>query len=72
MILEVAMPHEEMLTVKEVSAVLKLHPETVRRWIKSGRLKAVSMGSDKGGWRIPASEIERYTTALDSLTTRQQ
>ena len=53
------MPEEEMLTVKEAAARLKLNPETIRRWIKSGRIQAVSLGSDKAGFRIPASEVER-------------
>lgn len=63
------MPTEELLTVREVSERLKIHQETVRRWIKSGRLKAISLGSDKAGWRIPVSEIERFTAPLDTLRT---
>jgi excisionase family DNA binding protein len=50
---------EEMLTVKEAAARLKLNPETIRRWIKSERIRAVSLGSDKAGYRIPSSEVQR-------------
>jgi excisionase family DNA binding protein len=52
------MADEELLTVAEVARRLKLHPETVRRWIKTGRLHAISLGSDRAGWRIRASEVE--------------
>ena len=50
---------QEVLTVKEAAARLKLNPETIRRWIKSGRIRAVSLGSDRAGFRIPASEVAR-------------
>jgi excisionase family DNA binding protein len=55
----IRMPEEEALTVKEAAARLKLNPETVRRWIRSGRIRAVSLGSDKAGFRIPESEVLR-------------
>jgi excisionase family DNA binding protein len=51
--------HQEMLTVKEAAARLKLDPVTIRRWIKSKRIQAVSLGSDKAGYRIPVSELQR-------------
>jgi excisionase family DNA binding protein len=53
------MADQEVLTVKEAAARLKLNPETIRRWINSGRIKATSLGSDRAGFRIPVSEIER-------------
>ena len=53
------MADEELLTVDEVARRLKLHPETVRRWIRAGRLRAISLGSDRAGLRIRASEVAR-------------
>ena len=50
---------QEVLTVKEAAARLKLNPETIRRWIKSGHIRAVSLGSDRAGFRIPESEVTR-------------
>jgi len=50
---------DAILTVREAAARLKLNPETIRRWIKSGRIRAVSLGSDRAGFRIPESEIDR-------------
>jgi excisionase family DNA binding protein len=33
-----------MLTVREVAAVLNIHPNTVRRWGKKGLLKSYGIG----------------------------
>ncbi len=41
---------------------LGLHPITVRRWIKTGRIQAVPMGREV---RIPHGEIERMAGKLD-------
>jgi excisionase family DNA binding protein len=48
-----------MLTVSEVADTLRLKPETVRRWLRSGKLRGVSLGSDSASWRVPQSEVER-------------
>jgi excisionase family DNA binding protein len=44
------------LTVQQVSEQLKLHPATVRAWVKSGRLAAVRAGRT---WRVRRSEVDR-------------
>ena len=44
------------LTVPQVSAELKIHPATVRIWIKAGRLRAVRVGRE---WRVRRSEVDR-------------
>lgn len=40
--------------------VIAWHPESVRRAIRQGRIKAVRLG---GGWRIPADEVSRICSA---------
>ena len=35
----------EMLTVGEVSELLHLHPNTIRRWVDEGLIKAYRIGS---------------------------
>jgi excisionase family DNA binding protein len=40
--------------------VISWHPESVRRAIRQGRIKAVRLG---GGWRIPADEVSRICSA---------
>lgn len=44
----------ELLTVDEVAELLKCHPQTVRRWIGSGKLGHVKAGSLI---RIPEEEV---------------
>ena len=44
------------LTVQQVSDELKIHPATVRAWVKSGRLAAVRAGRT---WRVRRSEVDR-------------
>jgi excisionase family DNA binding protein len=44
------------LTVQQVSEELKIHPATVRVWIKDGRLRAVRVGRE---WRVRRSEVDR-------------
>ena len=41
---------------------LGLHPMTVRRWIKAGRIRVIQVGREM---RIPRSEIERIVGASD-------
>ena len=55
---------EQLLTVDQVARRLQLHPATIRRWIKSGRLRGISLGSDRAGWRIRRSELEQFILGL--------
>jgi excisionase family DNA binding protein len=47
---------EEVLTVKEVSELLKTSERTVQYWCKNGKIKAMRIGKK---WLIPESEIEK-------------
>ena len=53
------MVQEEWLTVQEAADRLKVTPETVRVWLRDGRLKGTQPMNRRVGWRISASEIER-------------
>jgi excisionase family DNA binding protein len=48
-----------MLTVPEVAERLRVHPDTLRRWLRSGRIRGVMMGGRSGGYRIKESEVAR-------------
>lgn len=48
-----------MYTVKQVAELFGANEETVRRWLRVGRIKGVMPGGQKLGYRIPASEVER-------------
>lgn len=53
------MADEELLTVAEVARRLRLSEETIRRWIRGGKLQAIRIGSDRAGFRIRRSEIDQ-------------
>jgi excisionase family DNA binding protein len=55
-----AFADDPWLTVGQVSDELKIHPATVRIWIKSGRLAAVRVGRT---WRVRRSELQRALLA---------
>jgi putative resolvase len=52
----------KMLRVHVAVRELGLHPLTVRRWIKQGKLQAVRVGLEA---RIPRTEIERFLGKTD-------
>jgi excisionase family DNA binding protein len=47
----------EVLSVREVAAVLRVSEDTVRNEISRGKLAAIMVGR---GYRIPAEVLERY------------
>ena len=57
------------LTVQQVSDELKIHPATVRGWVKSGRLAAVRAGRT---WRVRRSEVDRALMSDPSPAYQQQ
>ena len=54
-------PEERWLSVYEVAAMVLQHPDTVRRWITDGLIRAEQRG--RLGPRIPESEVERYLSS---------
>src|SRR6184192_2134462 len=52
----------KLLRIGAAAHELGLHPITVRRWIKAGRIQVVPMGREV---RIPRTEIERMVGKLD-------
>ncbi|KKT50043.1 MAG: DNA-binding protein, excisionase family [Microgenomates group bacterium GW2011_GWC1_44_37] len=55
---------EELLTITEVSKLLKIHPNTLRAWDEKGILKAVRFGV-RGDRRYRREDIEKF---IDSKT----
>jgi len=52
----------KLLRVGVAARELGLHPLTVRRWIKAGRIQVVPMGREV---RVPRTEVERLVGKLD-------
>lgn len=48
----------ELLTLSEAAKVLKVHPNTLRKWDNKGILKAVRFGQ-RGDRRYKKEDIER-------------
>ena len=51
---------QEVYTAVEVGAVLNLHPEHVRKMIRSGKIPAAKIG---GTWRVSKSDLAAYYRA---------
>jgi excisionase family DNA binding protein len=51
-----------MLRVEEVAEAIGTTADTIRRWLREGKLRGVRPGGTKLGWRIPASEVDRILT----------
>jgi excisionase family DNA binding protein len=48
------------LTVEDVATQLQVSQETVRRWIRSGRLPVLDLGGPKAGYRIREDALEAF------------
>ena len=46
-----------VLTVKDLSNYLRVHPSTIYRLLKTGQLPAFKVGSD---WRFNVEDIDRW------------
>jgi excisionase family DNA binding protein len=48
---------EKQFTVEEVAEELRVHPETVRQWIREGELDAFDTGR---GYRISRQDLDDF------------
>ncbi|MCA6213290.1 IS607 family transposase [Thermococcus bergensis] len=59
---------ERMLTPRQVAEVLGVSFITIKRWIYSGKIKAVKLPTGK--WRIPESEVKKILSEKSPEETR--
>jgi excisionase family DNA binding protein len=52
----------KLLRISKAAHELGLHPFTVRKWIKAGKIRAIRVGNEA---RVPRSEIERLAGKTD-------
>lgn len=57
---------ERYLTVPEVAEQLRVGEETVRRWLRAGRLEGVLL-SRKAGWRVPQESVTKMLTGFEMV-----
>lgn len=53
------MTWERWLTVAQVAELVQVHPETVREWLREGKLPGTLI-SRRAGYRVRASDVDRF------------
>lgn len=53
------MTGERWLTVAQVAELVQVHPETVREWLRAGKLPGTLI-SRRAGYRVRAGDVERF------------
>lgn len=48
----------QVLTVEQVATLLQIHPESVRKLARAGRLRGSKLGTS--GWRFTEDQIQAY------------
>ena len=48
----------DLLTTDEVAAILKLNVQTVRRWLREGKLKGIKIADDE--WRMHLADLQEF------------
>ncbi len=59
------MSEQRLLTVREVAERIRSSPETVRRWLRQGKLRGFRPGGTKLGYRVPEGELQRFLAELN-------
>ncbi len=62
------MSQERLLTVREVAERIRSSPQTVRRWLRQGRLRGFQPGGTKLGYRVLESDLQRFLAQSDEAT----
>jgi excisionase family DNA binding protein len=62
------MPEDTLLSVENVARRVRVHVDSVHRWIRAGELVAIDLGG-AAGYRIAPAELERF---IAERTTRRK
>ncbi len=55
---EKTLMQESFYTVEQIAQMLQMHPKTVQRYIREGKLRAVKVGK---GWRVSGHDLSVFT-----------
>jgi excisionase family DNA binding protein len=61
--LEELIPQKSFFSTEEVAEIFGVRSKTVRKWIYSGKVRAVKVGSQ---WRIPRGELIEFAANNNS------
>jgi excisionase family DNA binding protein len=64
-VVEFAGVEAQDLTVEEVAKLFRVSRDTVRRWLREGRLKGIALGG-RAGYRIGREEVRRFRQRLEA------
>ena len=64
--MEIDSPMDKMLTVREVSMLLHVHPNTLRRWAGKGVIKSICI-TPRGDRRFMSRDIDQFLTEMNNL-----
>lgn len=56
---------QEYYTVSEVAEIKDVNAETVRRWLRTGKLSGQRLGGTKSGWRIHRQELYQEESQVE-------
>ena len=65
------MADNTLLTVDDVAKRLGVHPDTVRKWIRSGELEAIVLGGP-AGYRIPQDALDKFLRERRGVINRDE
>jgi excisionase family DNA binding protein len=53
---------EFIYTTEEIAKLLRVHPQTVKRWLRAGELRGALI-ADRTGWRVLGSDLQSFWDA---------
>jgi excisionase family DNA binding protein len=59
----------ELLTAKQVAALLQLSPKTVKDWLQAGKLTGCKIGRV---WRVKEADLEAFIQASRILPVKEE
>jgi len=60
-----------VFTLKEAAQILGVHVDTLRRSIKSGKIKGIQMVK-AGNWKISREEIDRFIMGKGGINEKER
>jgi excisionase family DNA binding protein len=58
---------DQYYTVEQIAGLLQMHPKTVQRYIREGKLRAVKVGK---GWRVGGHDLSVFTESVPPAGAR--